>query len=160
MTKLQLFQLILAKLRDDLEMAKTAALTAYEAATHEESIAENKYDTLGLEASYLAAGQSRRVHELENALTACQNLTLAHFETHSPIQLSALIELEDAQGKTRWLFIAPDAAGLKVHDGIKEVLVISPQSPMGQALKGKFCGEEVKLYHSQGTSQFTIINIY
>ena len=31
--------------------------------THEENIAENKYDTLGLEAAYLAQGQAQRVNE-------------------------------------------------------------------------------------------------
>ena len=37
-----------------LELLQRAAQTAYEAATHAENIAENKYDTLGLEASYLS----------------------------------------------------------------------------------------------------------
>ena len=36
-----------------------------EAATNEESKAENKYDTRGLEASYMAQAQSLRVSELK-----------------------------------------------------------------------------------------------
>lgn len=51
MNKQSVCQLILQQLRDDLEVAVRAAQTAYETATHEENIAENKYDTLGLEAS-------------------------------------------------------------------------------------------------------------
>ncbi len=58
MNKQTVHQLILDKLKIDLDIAERAAQTAYETATHEENIAENKYDTLGLEASYLAAGQA------------------------------------------------------------------------------------------------------
>ncbi|MDY7065315.1 hypothetical protein PsexTeo8_17450 [Pseudomonas extremaustralis] len=57
MNKHAVLQLILEKLAADLDIAQRAAQTAYETATHEENIAENKYDTLGLEASYLAAGR-------------------------------------------------------------------------------------------------------
>ena len=54
MNKHAVLQLILEKLTVDLDIVQRAAQTAYETATHEENIAENKYDTLGLEASYLA----------------------------------------------------------------------------------------------------------
>ena len=56
MNKHAVHQLILEKLTVDLDIAQRAAQTAYETATHEENIAENKYDTLGLEAAYLASG--------------------------------------------------------------------------------------------------------
>jgi len=46
MNKQSVCQLILQQLRDDLEVAVRAAQTAYETATHEENIAENKYDTV------------------------------------------------------------------------------------------------------------------
>ena len=61
MNKTTVHQLIIDKLRIDLDVAERAAQTAYETATHEENVAENKYDTLGLEASYLATGQARRM---------------------------------------------------------------------------------------------------
>lgn len=58
MNKTAVYQQMLEKLAIDLDVLQRAAQTAYEAATHEENIAENKYDTLGLEASYLATGQA------------------------------------------------------------------------------------------------------
>ena len=58
--KAQLHDLILNALQGLVDNAQAAVDRAYEAATHEENIAENKYDTLGLEASYLTQGQSRR----------------------------------------------------------------------------------------------------
>ena len=48
--KHQLHGAVLAALQALVDNARQAVLTAYESATHEENIAENKYDTLGLEA--------------------------------------------------------------------------------------------------------------
>lgn len=68
MDKLWLQQQVLQRLADDLQRVEQAARFAHETATHEENIAENKYDTLGLEASYLATGQARRAEALRQAL--------------------------------------------------------------------------------------------
>lgn len=57
MDKFLLQQQVLERLADDLLQVEQAARVAHETATHEENIAENKYDTLGLEAAYLATGQ-------------------------------------------------------------------------------------------------------
>ena len=68
MNKTHLIAQIIAALEHDLDVVTRAAQSAYEAATAEENIAENKYDTLGLEASYLATGQARRSAEIRQAL--------------------------------------------------------------------------------------------
>lgn len=73
MDKKKLLRLITEKLAADTEVAVRSAQTAHETATHEENVAENKYDTLGLEAAYLAAGQSRRVEEIRQALGLYRN---------------------------------------------------------------------------------------
>lgn len=86
MDKKKLLRLITEKLAADLEVAVRAAQTAHETATHEENVAENKYDTLGLEAAYLAAGQSRRVEEIRQALGLYRNLVLRDFDEEQGIQ--------------------------------------------------------------------------
>ena len=60
MDRFLLKQQVLERLAEDLLQAEHAVRAAHETATHEENIAENKYDTLGLEAAYLATGQARR----------------------------------------------------------------------------------------------------
>ena len=60
MDKSLLQQQVLERLAEDLLQTEQAARAAHETATHAENIAENKYDTLGLEAAYLATGQARR----------------------------------------------------------------------------------------------------
>lgn len=159
MNKHTVHQLILHKLRDDLDVAQRAAQTAYETATHEENIAENKYDTLGLEASYLAAGQAKRVEEIKQALAVCQNLTLRAYDEQAGIQVGALLGLEDENGHEQWLFLGPDAAGLKVYLVGQLITVITPRSPLGQSLLGKFEGDEVQIVVANTRQQFAVTEV-
>ncbi|POA92141.1 GreA/GreB family elongation factor [Pseudomonas sp. NFPP10] len=159
MNKQSVCQLILHQLRDDLEVAVRAAQTAYETATHEENIAENKYDTLGLEASYLAAGQARRVEEIRQALGLWQNLSLRPYDPQKGIQIGALLGLEDENGHEQWLFLGPDGAGLKVYVVGQLVTVITPRSPLGNSLLGKFENDEVEIVVAGARQQFTVTEV-
>ncbi|RTX96432.1 transcription elongation factor GreAB [Pseudomonas sp. C 49-2] len=156
MNKHAVHQLVLEKLTLDLDIAQRAAQTAYETATHEENIAENKYDTLGLEASYLAAGQAKRVEEIKQALVLCQNMQMRAFDDQRGIEIGALLGLEDENGRQQWLFLAPDAAGLKVDVVGQPVTVITPRSPLGKSLLGKFEGDEVEILVAGARQHFTV----
>jgi transcription elongation GreA/GreB family factor len=159
MNKHAVHQLILEKLKVDLDIAQRAAQTAYETATHEENIAENKYDTLGLEASYLAAGQARRVEEIRQALVLCQNLILRPYDEQQGIQIGTLLGLEDDNGNQQWLFLGPDAAGLKVYLVGQLITVITPRSPLGKSLLGKFEGDEVEINVAGTRQQFAVTEV-
>lgn len=143
MNKTRLQTLIIDRLQADLTVARDALKASHEAATHAESKAENKYDTRGLEAAYLADGQRRRVHEIETALMAYRNLPVQVLK-EGPIRVGALVSL-DQEGVERLIFLGPDAAGLRIADEGREVLVITPHSPLGQALLGRAEGDEVEL---------------
>jgi len=156
MNKHAVHTLVLEKLSLDLDIAQRAAQTAYETATHEENIAENKYDTLGLEASYLAAGQAKRVEEIKQALLLCQNMPLRAYDDQRGIEIGALLGLEDENGRQQWLFLAPDAAGLKVDVVGQPVTVITPRSPLGKSLVGKFEGDEVEILVAGARQHFTV----
>ncbi|WP_263224040.1 GreA/GreB family elongation factor [Pseudomonas alabamensis] len=145
MDKHALLQAIIATLEENVHTLERAAQTAYEAATAEENIAENKYDTLSLEASYLATGQARRTAEIRQALLAFRQLTLRDYDPARGIQVSQLIELEDAQGAARLVFLGPEGAGLNITLAGRQVTVITPRSPLGQQLLGKRPDDEVRL---------------
>ncbi|WP_201177750.1 GreA/GreB family elongation factor [Pseudomonas sp. S31] len=155
MDKATLLARINAALELDMEVLRRAAQTAYEAATAEENIAENKYDTLGLEASYLATGQARRTAEIRQALLTYQQLALRDYDAARGIQVSNLVTLEDEDGGQRRLLLGPEAAGLKIGEGDELVTVITPRSPLGQQLMGKKVDDEVGL----GTQVFYIIEV-
>ncbi|MCQ4297647.1 GreA/GreB family elongation factor [Pseudomonas stutzeri] len=143
MNKTALQQQIIATLEADREVAKAVLAATHEAATHAESKAENKYDTRGLEAAYLADGQRRRLHEIETALAAYRNLQPGAC-LDGNVRVGALLCLEH-DGHERWFFLGPDAAGLKLQHEGREILVISPRSPLGQGLLGRQMGDEVEL---------------
>ncbi|WP_426134485.1 GreA/GreB family elongation factor [Pseudomonas sp. PWP3-1b2] len=156
MNKHTVHQRVLEKLSVDLDIAQRAAQTAYETATHEENIAENKYDTLGLEASYLAAGQAKRVEEIKQSLALCQNMQLGAYDDQRGIEVGTLLGLEDENGREQWLFLAPDAAGLKIDVVGQPVTVITPRSPLGKSLLGKFEGDEVEILVAGARQHFTV----
>jgi transcription elongation GreA/GreB family factor len=158
MNKPYLQKMIIEKLQADLAIAKDALRASHEAATHAESKAENKYDTRGLEAAYLADGQRRRVHEIETALSSYRNLpVLSHID--EAITLGALVSLAQAESR-RWVFLGPDAAGLQVAVEGTDVLVISPRSPLGRALLGRCEGDEVEVLVDGRRQQYEVMAVY
>ncbi|WP_268797300.1 GreA/GreB family elongation factor [Pseudomonas huanghezhanensis] len=159
MSKQQVLLQIIETLKVDLDVATRAAQTAYETATHEENIAENKYDTLGLEASYLAAGQARRVEEIRQSLVRYQAFTLEPHDDQRGIQPGDLITLESASGQRQQLFLGPDAAGLKLHHCDALVTVITAKAPLGQSLLGKLDGDAVEINVNGARQSFEIVQI-
>lgn len=140
MNKPDLIKKIVAQLAGGLELYYHAARAARDEATHEQNKAENKYDTRGLEASYLARGQSRQAAETEKDIQQFESLAVRPFEPKEPIALGALVELESKDGRS-FYFIGPRAGGTEVVHDEKEVLVITAQSPLGQQLLGKKQGD-------------------
>lgn len=159
MNKTDLLARIIERLGVDLDVAQRAAQTAYEAATAEENIAENKYDTLGLEASYLATGQARRMEEIRQARLAYQQLTLRDYDPEAGVQLSNLVLLADEQHRQQRVFLGPEAAGLKIGEGQALITVITPRSPLGQSLMGKLEGDEVVLVLGNGRQVYELVEV-
>lgn len=91
MDKQAIVQQVIERLGLELQAAEQAARVAHETATHEENIAENKYDTLGLEAAYLAAGQARRVEEIGRRLRVWRQLQVRPYDDAQGIRLTSLV---------------------------------------------------------------------
>ena len=146
MKKPALLKAIIARLDAELALSLHAARTAAAGATDEQNKAENKYDTRGLELSYLAAGQGRKIAEAEATLEQFRTLALRDFGPLDPIDVSALITLESGK-KTAdaqpLYFLAPRGGGTEVRCAGRDVLVITPQSPLGQQLLGRRTGDRI-----------------
>ena len=154
MTKDRIIQQIITALSSDLTVFSAAAKAAHEAATHAECLPDNKYDTTALEASYIAQGQANRAQEIRVALESYRTLALHAFDDDTPIRLTALVTLEDGEGKVRRFFLGPQAGGMKIADGDTEIVVITPGSPLGRRLLGLRTGDEVR-----GAVPFTIVSV-
>ena len=158
MNKRALIKKIVAKLADELETYFRAAQFSRAEATHESSKAENKYDTRGLEASYLARGQSKQAAEIKSAIAAFEELPVKKFGADDAIDLGVLVELEH-DGERGFYFIGPRAGGTEVLHDKKEILVITPQSPVGAQLVGKKSGESFQLILSGAKHPAKIVSV-
>jgi transcription elongation GreA/GreB family factor len=144
MNKRTLIKKIIARLTDELEVYFRAANASRAEATHEQNKAEDKYDTRGLEASYLARGQSRQAAEIESAIAEFEKLAAQKFNGDGIIDIGALVELEHG-GENSFYFLGPRAGGTEVVHEKKEILVITPQSPLGEQLMGRKQGDQPQL---------------
>lgn len=159
MIKEHLRQHIIERLTADLATLTAAARRAHAAATHEECLPDNKYDTTALEASYVAQGQANRAAEIRRALERYRALALRHFDAETPIRLTALVTLEADDGHCRQVFVGPDAGGLKVFDGETECIVITPESPLGRALLASVCDDEIHVNQGESRKVYTIVAV-
>lgn len=135
---------ILAALRAERDLQTQAALLARDEAISEESRAENKYDTHSQEAAYLAEGQARLAAEIAANIELYESLPLTDFSATDSVAVGALVALE-SRGKRSWYFLGPRAGGLELKMDDCEILVLTPQSPLGRELIGKRPGDTVRL---------------
>ena len=105
---------IVEKLQHELNTAVTASEQAHDSATHSENIAANRYDTLAVEAAYLAHGQSMRIADLKQSISLYKQFQRPTFNASSTIQAGALVCIEDNQGQQQRFLIGPAAGGLRI----------------------------------------------
>lgn len=119
---------------------------ARDEAISEESRAENKWDTHSQEAAYLAEGQAKIAGEIGTSIEVYGTLPLPAFGAADVIAIGAVVELETtAGGKSRrtTYLIGPRAGGLEINIDDREILVLTPQSPLGRQLIGRRVGDVV-----------------
>lgn len=158
--KKALVALIIKSLKQELSQAIKAANEAHAAAVDDQSVAETQYDTLAIEASYLAEGQSRRVQELQKALFNYEELTLVEFDENKPIALSALVQLYADSKKQHWFFLGPAAGGFRCKLNEQNITVITPESPIGLVLIREFVGENIEVMLGNGKLTDYIADVY
>ena len=136
MQKAALIKQISDALKASLRVLQEAARSSRAEATDESNRSENKYDTRSLEAGYLAQGQARQAQELIDAIETYEQLQPRAFPAGAPIELTAVVELEADGARARY-FVGPRSGGLTVSFDGETYVVITPSSPLGQALMGK-----------------------
>ncbi|MGK0185532.1 MAG: hypothetical protein ACI9R3_001310 [Verrucomicrobiales bacterium] len=143
MTKSSVVSAVCAQVEQDLQRTIAAARAVEAAATDPESRSEGKYDTRGLEASYLAAGQSAQVEALASSLRLLQLASsFPDFQPHQRIGAGALVEVEIA-GNRDFFLLAPAAGGLMVEAYGNEVTILAPGAPLRIKLEGGKVGDQL-----------------
>lgn len=157
MNKQLLLETLLIELNRVHQVAIDAVKRAHATASDKANIPENKYDTLALEAGYLAQGQSKRVEQCANDIQAFKQLNSL---PSKKVNTGALVQLLDENNNEKWLFYGPAAGGLKVLFDNKSVVVVTANSPLGSAINHTQIGQEVNVDIAGKLLSYEIIALY
>ncbi|MCO4761517.1 MAG: GreA/GreB family elongation factor [Myxococcales bacterium] len=139
--KSRVFDAVIGAMRARLQQTQETLSHTHKAATHEEARADNKYDTRGLEMSFLATGLTDRIAELRQVLSAYHFWTLP--EQDDVIRPGAFVRLVDDDDRELLCFVAPYGAAETIVVAGQTIRVITLKAPLGRALVGKSEGDEV-----------------
>lgn len=137
-SKKEIIGVVLNNLKDDLKKLQVANEAASKGATDSESRAETKWDTGGLEASYLARGYAKKFEQTVNNAEQLKSL-LPDDYTNSAIGMGALVKC-DMDGYVSSYFLLPCCGGMELYLGDEEITVITMESPIGRELARKRAG--------------------
>ena len=135
MNKAAFFNTLINTLRKEALHAVKASQDAADYATNEESRAESQWDTQGLEASYLAAGQAGQAKQWADAVEGLQSKRDDLLKTNTDISLGALFKV-DLGGVEEVFFLAGVAGGQVIQLDDIAVTVITAQSPLAARVRG------------------------
>ncbi len=161
MDKRLVLQKICQRLQEELAFVIQSAEAARHAATHEESKAEDQYDTRGLEASYLAGAQAQRAAELQKLVHGYQKLLEGDgqvFEPATRVAPWSLVELE-CDGARTVVFLVPQGAGITVEVEGTQVQLITLQSPLGEELVGRRAGDSFEVETRAAMREYEILSV-
>jgi len=154
--KTLLIDALLDELNQNLATTILAANEARALATHEQSKPETQYDTVGLEASYLAHGQSQRVEEIKQSINSWKELAGREVNLARGVSLGSLVELEDEDGNTSYYLLGLHAGGMKLQQDGVLITVITNSSPLGKSLIGQQIYDEI--YPPADPSSYLLIS--
>jgi transcription elongation GreA/GreB family factor len=84
-----------------------------------------------------------------------KNLTLRDLGPDDRVQLGALVELAAKKEKLLY-FVGPKAGGTEVEIDGREVMVITPHSPLGTQIVGRKAGDKVQLVIAGAKVAYTV----
>jgi transcription elongation GreA/GreB family factor len=159
MNKRLVLKKIIRALEEHLEVLARAAHASHLEATHESSKAESKYDTRGLEASYLAGGQARQARDILEAIKEYQALPVRELGPEDAIDIGALVKLQ-ANTTSNLFFLGPKSGGLEIEHEGEEITVVTPQSPVGQNVMGKKAGEKWEAKVGGSVMKYRVVKVW
>jgi transcription elongation GreA/GreB family factor len=155
MDKATVIAALQAAVRSDLDALTRMVAAARDEATSSESKAENKYDTRATEASYLAAGQGKRLAELQALSGWLDQLDAAR--PHSACGLGALVHLmrDDSEA---WILLSPHGGHQARVEG-QMVQLVSASAPLGRVLGGLGAGDGEEVDTPRGRQVLEIVAV-
>ncbi len=168
MDKKDLLVQLIQHLQQEIDVTMNAVNEAHALASHEQSKPENQYDTLALEAAYLAHGQSERIAELQRQVMLLNHFDFLEYNDDSRIAVGALVcveefDIEVNNPDLQWFWLLPVAGGVLLNVGEIEIRTMTAKAPLADKLLGSYVGDEVVLNLSLNSGhkkkQFEVIEL-
>ena len=168
MDKKDLLVQLIQHLQQEIDVTMNAVNEAHALASHEQSKPENQYDTLALEAAYLAHGQSERIAELQRQVMLLNHFDFLEYNDDSRIAVGALVcveefDIEVNNPDLQWFWLLPVAGGVLLNVGEIEIRTITAKAPLADKLLGSYVGDEILLNLSLNSGhkkkQFEVIEL-
>jgi len=144
MDKAKIISTLVSQMEAGLHRRIAAAEDAHAAATDEQARSENKYDTRGLESSYLARGHVMQLEDLAEEVQLLKGFKPADFSNGKPAASGALLEVELNQNRFFFLLLPCGGGEDVVVDGT-EITIVTPHTPLGEQLTGKTPGDTYRV---------------
>lgn len=157
--KHQVLALLQQRLTAILDRLTEAQKSAQAGATHPDNKQEHAKDMRSTESSYLARGLAERVETLRDGLRALALLRMPDLDEDDPACPGALVTIEDENGRESVYLLAPAGGGESFPVGGVEVLVLTPQSPLGAALSGRRAGDAVEVQLPSGRLRAEVTDV-
>lgn len=143
MDKAKLVEDLVSQLKTEYTRALAAVQDAADGATGEDAKAESKYDTRGLELSYLAAGQVERADQCAKDLASVEGFEFPSFKSTDAIDMGALVEAK-LNHQTVYYLLAPAGGGIIIELDGTNVTVIGSASPLTGHLLEQKAGDQIE----------------
>jgi transcription elongation GreA/GreB family factor len=165
--KRKVIEALIGRFESELEAVTLSAKAAHEAATHEESKAEDAHDTRGLEASYLAGAQAARAAELKQVIVEYKALLENTDKAMESVAVGAFVRIqplaseEDPRPKGAMIqaIVALRGGGVTLDLDGAVYSVITPSSPVGEALMGAVASDEFVVESKAGNRVYRLIHL-
>jgi len=134
-----------ARLVASLESLTAAQKTVQSGATHPEARQEHPKDTRSTEAGYLARGLAERVETVRDGIRALSLMPVRDLADDDVASPGALVTIADEDGDEAVYLLAPAGGGERLVVAGCDILVLTPQSPLGAAIAGRRRGDAVEV---------------
>lgn len=157
--KRQVLALLQQRLTAILERLTEAQKSAQDGATHPDNKQEHAKDMRSTESSYLARGLADRVETLRDGLRALALLRAPNLDEDDVAGPGALVTVQDVDGCESVYLLAPAGGGESFTIGRVDVLVLTPQSPLGAAIAGRSVGDALEVDLPSGRMRAEITDV-
>jgi transcription elongation GreA/GreB family factor len=156
--KQNLLNKIIEAFEDEIKVTQQSAQDAQAEAMGNENLPQSQYDNRALEASRLAEAQRMRAQAAQKKLDVFRQLKLRNFKADDPVGATALVKVLHDKDEL-FFFIGPQGAGTVVDVNGTNVEVITPQSPLGEALMDQVVGDTVVVETPRGEHSYEIVHL-